>query len=220
MAKSDQTKQKLFDTALKMFLEQGFDKTTMRAIATKADVATSAIYYYFPSKESVIQEYYEQSHEEHEKLIADFLKTEKSFAKRLHRVVTAKIEVALPYKKVVRALYQVAANPESPSSPFSEESKALRQKAIHLFEELVDGSEDSFHPQIKKDLGKYLWFYQMGVILFWIYDNSKDSKKTFEFIDKTVPLIVWLNEMLQSAWAVPFRKKVIATIKSFNLDIA
>ena len=55
----------------------------------------------------------------------------------------------------------------------------------------------------------------MGVILFWIYDNSKGSKKTFELIDKTVPLIDSVHKALQSPLAAPFRKQILSTLKSF-----
>lgn len=216
MAKSEQTRQMLYQTALKLFASDGFEATTMRQIAKKAGVAPGAIYYYFESKESLVQHYYEQLHIEHEKSLVDFFEKEKKLSERLHRVVTAKIEMALPHKDMALALYRVAANPQSSLSPFSAESKLLREKAITIFENLIQGCDQDFHKELKPLLPKYLWFYLMGVILFWIYDKSKKSQRTFEFIDKTVPLIVWLIDSFQSAWAAPFRKKVLQTLKEFE----
>lgn len=220
MAKSDQTKQKLYETALQLFLKDGFDRTTMRAIASATGVAPGGIYYYFESKEAVIQEYYNNSHEDHELQLGDFLAQESDFEARLRGVLKSKIEVALPYRNVARALYRVAANPESPSSPFSEASKELRLKSLHLFEEVVAGSKTKFSPEVRKLLPKYLWLFQMGVILFWIYDESKDSKKTFELIDQTVPLIAWMNTMIQSPLSAPFRKKIMATLEKFEPQLS
>lgn len=217
--KSDHSKKKLYETALGLFASAGFEKTTMRDIAKKAGVAPGTIYYYFDSKESLIQEYYQQLHVDHEKLLEGFFDIEKSFEKRLHHVVTSKIQIALPHQDMARALYRVAGHPDSSLSPFSEGSKELRLKSLALFEMLVEGSKDSFHKEVKKYLPKYLWLYQMGVILFWIYDRSAKSKKTFDFIDKTVPLIAWLNDLIQSTLAAPFRKKIIQVIKNFEPDM-
>lgn len=219
MGKAEWTKENLFQAAMQVFAKDGFEKATMRAIAAKAGVAAGAGYYYFASKESYVQEYYRRSHEVHIQSLGDFLDTEKSFEKRLHRVVTSKIEQAELYKTMARALYRVAANPESELSPFSETSKNLRLESLQLFEVVVKGSKDKFLTEVEPLIAKYLWFYQMGVILYWIYDTSKGSRKTMELIDKTVPLIVWMNEMLQSAWSAPFRKKILSVLKSFEPNL-
>lgn len=217
--KSDLTRERLFQTAMEMFSKKGFDNTTMRAIAAEAGVAPGATYYYFDSKESLVYEYYKLSQDQHEKALEGFFEKEKKFGKRLHKAVTSKIEVAMPYKDMARALYRVAANPKSPLSPFSPESKDVRLQALRLFKEVVEGSTDKFHPEAKKILPEYLWMYAMGVILFWIYDESPRSAKTFEFIDRTVPLIESLNQMIQSPLAAPFRKKILSTLKTFVPDL-
>lgn len=216
MRKSELTKQNLFNIATEMIARDGFEATTMRAVAAKAGVAPGAIYYYFESKESLVQEYYRQSHYDHIKALAGFLETEPSFVKRLHRVVTSKIEVALPYKNMARALFRIAGDPDSVLSPFSDESRELRGEAIKLLENVVKGSDTKFHPELAPLLPKYLWLYMMGVILFWIYDKSEDSRNTFAFIDKTVPLIASLNDTISSPLAAPFRKKIISLFKSFE----
>lgn len=217
--KSDLTKEKLLQVATAMIAKKGFDATTMRAIAAEAGVAPGATYYYFDSKESLIQDYYEKLHHDHEVAMTGYFESEFDFTKRLHKTVTSKIEVAMPYKNMSRALYRVAANPESPLSPFSEQSKKIRLEALQMFEQLVDGSKDKFHPEIKKLLPEYLWLYEMGIILFWIYDESKNSKMTFELIDKTVPLMGTVNQMIQNPLAAPFRKKIINLLKSFAPQI-
>jgi AcrR family transcriptional regulator len=215
MKKSEQTREKLFQTAMKLISTKGFEATTMRDIAAKASVAPGAIYYYFESKESLINEYYEKSHTEHAAVMRDFLTHEKNFEKRLHRALSSKIELALPYKDMARSLYRVAANPESSLSPFSKESARLRFESLKIFEEVVYGSNGKFDSEISKLLPPYLWLYQMGVILFWIYDSSENSKRTFELIDQTVPMIVSTHETLQSPFAAPFRKKILNALKRF-----
>ena len=218
--KSDQTRERLYQTAMKMIARQGFDATTMRAIASEAGVAPGATYYYFDSKEALVYEYYKQLHVDHEKALAGFFAVEDEFGKRLHRAVASKIETALPHKNIARALYRVAANPESPLSPFSAESKDLRLQSLQIFREVVEGSREKFNPEVKALLPEYLWMYQMGVILFWIYDESDKSRRTFELIDQTVPLIESTNQMIQSPLAAPFRGKILRLFKSFAPNLA
>ncbi len=217
--KSEQTRRKLFEVALAMISKKGFDATTMRDIAAEADVAQGAAYYYFDSKESIVYEYYKMSQDEHERTMSAFLPTEKRFEQRLHRAVTSKIEQAMPYKNMARALYRIAADPESPLSPFSAESKEIRLQALSIFTDVVEGSRDDFHPEIRKILPRLLWLYLMGIILFWIYDESKNSAKTFALIDRTVPFIVSANRLIQSPLALPVRKKVIAALKEFAPEL-
>jgi AcrR family transcriptional regulator len=49
--KSEQTRALILETAMRLFQERGYDKTTMRAIASEAGVSVGNAYYYFESKE-------------------------------------------------------------------------------------------------------------------------------------------------------------------------
>jgi AcrR family transcriptional regulator len=63
--KGEQTRAAIAEAALRMFREHGYEATTMRAIAKEAGVATGNAYYYFESKEELIQEYYARNQTEH-----------------------------------------------------------------------------------------------------------------------------------------------------------
>jgi AcrR family transcriptional regulator len=52
--KGEQTRAAIAEAALRMFREQGYEATTMRAIAKEAGVATGNAYYYFDSKEELL----------------------------------------------------------------------------------------------------------------------------------------------------------------------
>src|SRR5687767_15574746 len=63
--KGDQTRTLILNTALDMFLERGYEQTTMRAIAEKAGASLGNAYYYFRSKEHLIQAFYQTTHDQH-----------------------------------------------------------------------------------------------------------------------------------------------------------
>lgn len=214
--KAEITRENLYRAALELFTRKGYEGTSMREIAKQAGVATGATYYYFSSKDALIFEYYKNSHADHIKELGDYLQTEKNFAKRLRQVLMTKIQVAQPYKHLARALFRVAANPESPMSPFSKESEALRIENLQLIKDVVTGSDEKFHKDILPLLPEYLWLFQMGVILFWIYDESPDGENTFKLIDQSVNMIDSTNKLLSSAWAKPFRGQVTSLLKNFK----
>jgi AcrR family transcriptional regulator len=187
--KSEQTRDLIAKTALRLFRERGYEATTMRAIATEAGVSVGNAYYYFGSKEELIQLYYEHSQEDHTEACKSVLAGEREFRGRLLGVVRARIDVLQPYKEFAGKFFKYAAEPSSPLSPFSSESGPVRDAAIAVYREVVEGSTLKTDTEIRADLPELLWLYSMGVILYWVYDSSPDAAKTYRLIDRTVPLI-------------------------------
>lgn len=52
--KAARTRQQVIDVALDLFIDQGYDETTMEQIAAKAEIGTTTLYRYFPSKDVLI----------------------------------------------------------------------------------------------------------------------------------------------------------------------
>ena len=59
--KKEITTQKIISAAMRLFVEQGVDSTTMEQIAAQVDVAKGTLYNYFPVKEAIIDEYIKRS---------------------------------------------------------------------------------------------------------------------------------------------------------------
>src|SRR6266511_2999266 len=136
----EQTKRLIVDTAVRLFREQGYEKTTMRAIATAAGLAVGNAYYYFPSKDHLVQEFYALIQQEHRAVAAKTLAAETELAPRIHGVLTAAFDVMAPYHGFAGKFIKVAADPDSPLSPFSRESGPARKISLDIFREVVDRS--------------------------------------------------------------------------------
>src|SRR5947208_15900135 len=95
--KSEQTRELIARTALRLFRERGYEATTMRAIAAEAGVSVGNAYYYFSSKEELIQLYYEHSQQDHTEACEELLAREREFRARLLGVVRARIDTLQPY---------------------------------------------------------------------------------------------------------------------------
>src|SRR5207302_2268781 len=52
--KKQQTRQQIFDTASRLFLERGFDRVSVAEVARAADVSEVTVFNYFPTKEDLL----------------------------------------------------------------------------------------------------------------------------------------------------------------------
>ena len=188
--KGAQTRARILECALGMFRERGYDATTMRAIADAAGVSLGNAYYYFASKDHLIHAYYQQSHQDHLAACAPILEKERDLKRRLVGVLRTKIETSQPYHRFAGQLFKTAADPKSPLSPFSEESQPVRRESTELLASVVAGSSTRVTGKLARELPELLWTYQMGIILYWIHDDSEDCRRTYRLIDHTSDLVV------------------------------
>ena len=75
--KSARTRSAIIDAALSLFREKGYEATTMRAIAAEAGVSVGNAYYYFASKEHLIQAFYDRAQAEHRAAAQPVLEAER-----------------------------------------------------------------------------------------------------------------------------------------------
>lgn len=188
-SKSEQTRELILSTALRLFREQGYDKATMRAIAAEAGVSVGNAYYYFGSKEHLIQAFYDQMQELHRSEAARVLESEATFSGRLAGVFEAWLKVSAPYHEFAGKFFKNAAEPDSPLSPFSAESRPARETSIGVFREVVEGSDLKVSGELREELPELLWLMHMGLVLFWVHDDSRGLKRTKRLITQSVPLV-------------------------------
>lgn len=217
--KGEQTRALILDTALELFRERGYEETTMRAVAERAGVAVGNAYYYFRSKERLVQTFYARTHEEHLAASAELLRAGGGFRERLLGVMRTKLDTIEPYHAFAGVLFKTAADPESPLNPFSEESRPVRAEATELFAEVVRGAEDRKLPaDLAAELPELLWTYHMGVILFWIHDRSPGRRRTRRLVERTVDLVDRLVGLAGMAVMRPLRKALLRTLAELRED--
>ncbi|WP_433402246.1 TetR/AcrR family transcriptional regulator [Streptomyces sp. CA-146814] len=187
-AKSEQTRTLILETALRLFAERGYDKTTMRAIAQEAGVSTGNAYYYFSSKEHLVQGFYDRIAGEHAAAVRPVLADEAELAGRIRGVLLVWLEVAEPYHRFAAQFFKNAADPDSPLSPFSDESVAARDGAIAIHRQALAGSDTKSDPELSPLLPELLWLMQMGLVLFWVYDRSPGAERSRRLVERTAPI--------------------------------
>jgi AcrR family transcriptional regulator len=211
-SKGEQTRSLILETALELFGERGYEETTMRAIAEKAGVALGNTYYHFRSKEHLIQAYYERMHEVHLESCAELLKKERTLKGRLLGVMGEILENMAPYHQFAGILFKTAADPQSPLNPFSHESEPVRRANIELFAEVVKGARAKIPPDLAVELPTLLWIYHMGIVLFWIHDDSSGQNRTRRLMERTVEIVVRLIQLASLPLMRPLRKSVLKAL--------
>ncbi|WP_344858805.1 TetR/AcrR family transcriptional regulator [Planomonospora alba] len=186
---SDRTREVIVETALRLFRERGYEATTMRAIAAEAGVSVGNAYYYFSSKEALVQAYYDRAQAEHEAACERVLAAERSLAGRLDGVLREWVRVSEPYHEFAVKFFKHAAEPSNPLSPFSAESSPAREASIAIYRRVVEGASDRIDAELREELPELLWLLSMGVVLFWVHDTSEGCRRTYRFIELTVPLV-------------------------------
>jgi AcrR family transcriptional regulator len=210
--KGDQTKALILETALEMFRERGYQETTMRAIAEKARVSLGNAYYYFHSKEHLIQTFYHRTHLDHLAASTPALENESTLKARLLSVMRLKIDTLKPYHQFAGVLFKTAAHPQSPLNPFAPESDPVRRESIRLFDDVVGNSKARIPKDLRAELPYLLWVYHMGVVLFWIHDPSPKHRRTYRLIEHTVGLLDRLISLASNPLMRPLRKQALRLI--------
>lgn len=216
--KGEQTRALILETALELFRERGYEETTMRAIAERAGVALGGAYYYFRSKEQLIQGFYGRTHEEHIAACAPVLAAETTLRGRLLGVMRAKLETIEPYHRFSGILFKTAADPESPLNPFSEESRPVREEATAVFAAVVEGAKDRIPAELRAELPELLWTYHMGIVLFWIHDASPGRRRTRRLMEHSVELVCRLVGFASLPLMRPLRSAVLRMLADLRRE--
>jgi AcrR family transcriptional regulator len=190
MSKGARTRAVILDTALRLFRERGYEETTMRAIASEAGVSVGNAYYYFSSKEHLIQAFYDQAHLMHEAAARPILQAESDLTARITGVIEAWVDVIEPYRAFAGTFFKNAADPTSPLSPFGAESATARNASIALWRDVITGSDTKVSKALRQELPELLWLYFMGIVLFWVHDPSDGAARTRLLARGTAPMVV------------------------------
>lgn len=213
-AKSEETRSRILDAAVELFAKNGFGETTMREIAAHAGVATGAAYYYFASKDAIVLAFYDRARDRMAPEVEEVLAGPRDLAKRLRAIIEIKLNHFAPNRRLLGAL-AAHTDPEHPLSPFSGETREIRERDIESFHRALDGSRVRLPPDLETHLPRLLWLYQMGIILFWIYDRSPEQRRTKLLLEKSIAIAVRLIRLSAFPLLRPVRRSVtdlIATI--------
>jgi AcrR family transcriptional regulator len=187
-AKGEDTRERIYATALTLFRERGFDATTMRDVAAGAGMSLGAAYHYFPSKDAIVLVYYDRVSLEHARRVNAEASSEAKLAARLSVAFLSKLEILRDDRPLMGALLRFAGDPRHPLSFFGDATREHRLQSMAVFAGAL-GDE-----RLPDDLARLapvaLWALHMGLLLFFLHDSSPAQRRTIALTTGAVDLIV------------------------------
>jgi AcrR family transcriptional regulator len=196
--KAEETGLRILEAALDLFRQEGFESATMRDIARAAGVATGAAYYYYPSKDAIVMDFYQRACAQMQPQIETAIGHARGLEDRLCAIIRVKLVHFAPNRGVLRALLKNGADPKHPLSPFSVETKDIRDIDIAWFQRIIVDCGIRIPRDLEPELPGVLWFFQMGVIYFWVIDESPRQARTEKLLElaaKNVATLVRLSSL-------------------------
>ena len=212
--RAEDTRRRIYEAALELFREKGFEQTTMRDIAAKAGVALGGAYYYFSSKEAIVLAFYHEMQESSHESILEAMAGHKKLKDRIRVVLEKRLELLAPNRKFCDALFRHAPDPADPLSPFSAETRPIRERAIEHLRVALEGGDTKVPGDLKQHFPYMLWLYQMAIILFWLYDRSPRQQRTQALMEKSLGLLVNLLRLSGLPLMKPVRKTVLELVET------
>jgi AcrR family transcriptional regulator len=214
-AASEETRRQILTTALTLFRERGFEETTIRDIAARADLSLGAAYYYFNSKEAIVGAYYQYVQQEHASRAREAFAHSERLRERLRAALHTKIDIMQEDRRLLRALFRYGGEPEHPLSWFGPATREQRQLSVDVFAEAI--ANERLPDDVREAAPTLLWTLHMGILLYFLYDASPHGKRTRKLIDAAVDFVVGVKRLAASPFLRPMRRRVMNILREAGL---
>jgi len=168
-------RRRLYNTAIELIAERGYEATTLRDVASRAGVSVGLLYRYFPSKRAVVLSLYDELSAKYAARAAE-MDTGK-WRDRFLFALTTSLQVLKPHRGSLAALAPVLVGDlhEGLFAPATMFSRVRVQKVFH---EAVVGATDAPRPELTAALARLLYLAHLAIILWWLLDKSPRQRAT------------------------------------------
>jgi AcrR family transcriptional regulator len=178
--KGERTREHILNTALGLFIEKGYEATTMREIAAAADCSLGLAYRYFARKEDLVLALYRRTADQQAGYVRSLAAA--PIAERFAQVMQSKIAQIEPYRDAFGALFGAALTPNSSVGVLGDQTSSIREQMGQVFYELVAGATDAPRERQARQLAAVLYAVHLALLLFWLHDRSLNHQATADLI--------------------------------------
>ena len=168
-------RQRLYETAIQLIGERGFDRTTLRDVAGSAGVSVGLLYRYFPSKQAVVLALYDQLSTQVEARAAAMPRGR--WRDRFLFALDASLTILRPHRQTLAALVPVLVS-NAPDGLFSSTTAFSRARVQRIYQDAVVGASDAPRDEVAAALGRLLYLTHLVVVLWWLLDKSPQQRAT------------------------------------------
>jgi AcrR family transcriptional regulator len=178
-------------------------------------MSLGAAYHYFPSKDAIVLAFYDHVSREHSRRVVTDTPGEAKLAKRLAIAFHSKFDITRRDRPLMGALVRFAGDPKHPLSFFSAATRHHRLESMGVFA-LALGDED-LPDDIARLAPVALWALHMGLLLFFLHDESPGQRRTTALTTGAIELIVGLMKLYRLPLLRPIRRRVLSLLDDAKL---
>ena len=183
------TRQRILETAQRLFVSKGFQSATTRDIADAAGIASGTLFNYFPTKESVLASLVVDAIEG---MDGDSFNADPGgpLEEDLFAFVAAGLRKLKPLRKHLPALLETVLSPLTHDG--GEEIQSLRMAQLETVARLAKRHGLAELSPVAIQL---YWTLYAGLLIFWANDRSPKQEETLALLDDSLAMFVgWLQK--------------------------
>lgn len=188
-AEGEATRRRLYEAAIALFGERGYEAATLRDVAKQAGVSPALLYRYFPSKRSVVLALYDQLSETFAQQATSM--PGGKWGERFAFALELSLQVLGPHRVTLRALAPIMVG-DTDEGVFAKATAFSRDRVQNVFQQAVVGATDAPKRPLAESLGHLLYLAHLGVVLWWLLDRSPGQRAT-------KALVALIRQILPSA---------------------
>lgn len=212
-SRSQATRAKLLERALKLFQKKGVAATTMRDIARASGMSLGAAYYYFPSKQALLFAYYEANVDAVEAAAI----TTGSLRDRLGAAFHGMLDATRPHRALLASIVPQLADPADPLSAFSAGTRAVRERSVAVYARALAGAVPDAHVPL---IAHALWLLALAVMLVFVRDDSPNQARTHRLVDDALDLLVPLAPLFATPLGRGLVEHALAALARAEIFVA
>jgi AcrR family transcriptional regulator len=178
--KGERTREHILDTALELFVSQGYHDTTMRDIATTAECSLGLTYRYFARKEDLVLALYRRQASEFETHAAQLEPA--PMADRFVQVMQFRLTQIAPYRALFQSILGAALSPQNDLGVLGSHTDDVRDMGLSVFRMVVNNATDAPDAEMQETLAILLYTTHLCVLLFWFYDRHPHQQPTADLL--------------------------------------
>jgi AcrR family transcriptional regulator len=188
-AGGEATRLRLYQAAVALISERGYEAATLRDVATRAGVSPALLYRYFPNKRSVVLSLYDELSETFAQQAAEMPRGK--WRERFIFALELSLRALVPHRVTLRALAPIMVG-DTDEGVFAQNTAFSRKRVQSIFQEAVVGATDAPKQPLAESLANLLYLAHLGIILWWLLDRSPGQRATKAFV-------ALIRQMLPSA---------------------
>jgi AcrR family transcriptional regulator len=215
--KSERTREHLLAVCQAEFARRGFEACTMRQLADAAGVSAASFYYYFRAKEEIVAAFYQRSLAAHLERAPALIEDGASVADNLRRVIESRFVELANDRSMLKVLRRYALETDHLASPFHRSHRAIREASVDLFADLLARSHEPVPPPLRREVAQSLWLFHLGILGYWIADESPQQQRTHDLLAATASALGPLLRLLAAPGVALFAAPILKTLHNAGL---